>query len=185
MVLLSLDFGWVLNWVPTKGQAKKKIKIKKTKKIKKKLVRETFDRRMAAGVDSEFYSTKYVTKPGDSAPSKIDRKCKRNYQYIDVLEFDELVQDAQQNFCVTDTVYEDGVAALEWECYCYSDQCNVAANDGNLPKQMFEYTLCKSEVCTPSGCTNVMPSGVCKGQFCINGKKRFFFKFCIISKHFF
>lgn len=94
-----------------------------------------------------------------------------------MLEVNEIIQEAQQPFCVTDTVYENGIVALEWECYCYSDQCNSQANDTNLPKQNSELIECKSEVCTSSGCSNVMPDGVCKGQLCVTGERRIFFDF--------
>lgn len=120
------------------------------------------------------YSTKFVTIPGDAAPSKIERKCQRNYQYVDGLEYTEIIQDSQQSFCVTDTVYEDGVSIFEWLCYCYADQCNVQANDANFPKQSDLNADCKSEVCTANGCVDVVPGGVCKGQYCFTGEQKFF-----------
>lgn len=114
--------------------------------------------------------TKYVTKADSNASTTVERKCQKAYQYVDILEFSEIIQDTQQTFCVTDTVYDLGVAANEVECYCYANDCNAPANDVNLPKLGFMYTDCKSEVCTTAGCKSLASNGVCKGQFCYIGK---------------
>lgn len=113
--------------------------------------------------------TKYITKVAQNSTTTVERKCQKNFHYIDWFEFNEIIQDAQQTFCVTDTAYDARIASNEVECYCYANDCNAPGNDANLPKLSFMYNECKSEVCSADGCRNLDPSGVCKGQFCYSG----------------
>lgn len=126
----------------------------------------------------DFYSKKYHCRKFlrlGTTNTTIDRKCQKEYQYVDKMEFNEFVQEAQESFCVTDTVIDDdGAIFNEIECYCYSDQCNSQWYDNNWPQPQLTSRMtvdCKSEICTAAGCQNIGPNGICKGQYCFRGNK--------------
>lgn len=79
-------------------------------------------------------------------------------------------------YCYTDedsNVLDDDDREIFTErvCVCYSDHCNAAASDINLPQLVTGDVTCISQLCTSDGCTNIGKNGACKGLYCYAGNQ--------------